>query len=262
MEYRLRRLLSEKKKLFMILFLILFPSVEILQVFYESWKVERELPYAMYATFLSGYSRGHVVQVLYLWFLPLYLLIINGEECIEEFQTGYKNVLVCKFGKRKYIRSKLQSAFLRSGCVVGIGLCLNFILVQIAYRGGRHLRYEGKYKVFDPRIMPETSLFEWSYTHPVWANIMYIAVAILFAALVGTVGTMLAIVLHDRRLVYAITFALWFVPIIFKNSFMFVFQPFCEYGLDVVLPLAFGVAGVFLLVIVGMTVWEARYIEV
>lgn len=262
MEYQLRRVLSEKKTKIMMILMLIAPSLEILQVLREHWKYGIELPYPMYATFLAAYSRGHIVQSLYLWFLPMYLLILVGEECIEDFKTGNKNILICKSGKGKYIKTKLKSSFLISTTLVGMGLLTNFILVQFVYAGGSHLRYGGYYMVYDVKLMPETLLFEWSYTNPVVSNLVYIAITMLFAGLIGMLGTMLSIVFHDRKIVYAITFALWFVPILFKNSFMLVFQPFSEYGFDTVVPLAVWIAGFYILITAVLVVWEEKYIEI
>ena len=75
-------------------------------------------------------------------------------------------------------------------------------------------------------------------------------------------GTVLSIVLHDRRLVYAITFAVWFIPILFKDSFMLVFQPFSEYGLRTIVPLAVWSAGLFIFLTVVLVIWEEKYIEI
>lgn len=262
MEYQLRRILRNKKKLFLILLLITAPSIEILQVLYEYWSYELELPYPMYAAFLSLYSRGHVVQSLYLWFLPMYLLLIAGEECIEDYKTGNKNILICRIGKTNYIKSRLISSFLVSAMIVGIGLFLNFLLVQLVYSHGSYLKFDGEYMVYDSRLMPETWLFEWSYTHPFSTNIIYIAVTMVFAGLIGMLGAMFSIVLHERRLVYALTFAVWFVPILFKNSFMLVFQPFSEYGLRTILPLAVWCAGLYIILTAVLAIWEDKFIEV
>ena len=50
--------------------------------------------------------------------------------------------------------------------------------------------------------------------------------------------------------------------ILFKNSFMLVFQPFSEYGFQVIVPLALWVAGLYTLLIVTMTMWEVKFVEI
>lgn len=262
MRYQLRRILCNKKKICMIMALLIVPSLELFQFLYEHWRYEVELPYPLYATFLSVYSRGHILQSLYLWFLPLYLLVIVGEDCIEDYQIGYKNILVCKNGKNRYIKDKLKAGFFIPFLILVCGLSLNLILVQIICHNGTYLRYGGEYMVYDSNVMPETVLFELSYTHPLITNIIYIFLIAVFSGLIGMVGTGLSIVLHDRKIVYAITFALWFVPILFKNSFMLVFQPFMEYGFHVIIPLAVWGVGLYVLVIVLSAMWEEKFVEV
>lgn len=262
MKYQLKRTLSDKKKLGILVILLLIPSLEIIQILYDHLVIGMPLPYPLYATFLSRYSRGHILQVLYLWFLPIYLLILSGEESMEDFRTGYKNILLCKSGKNRYIKDKLKSGFLLPFFIVMSGLVLNLILLQIVCHNGTYLLYGGEYMVYDSNSMPGTLLFEICYSHPLLANIAYISVASFFAGLVGMLGTIFAIVLHDRKLVYAFTFALWFIPILFKNSFMLVFQPFSEYGFRVIAPLALWVAGLYTLLIVIMTIWEVKFVEI
>lgn len=262
MLYQFRRILCDKKKICMSIAMMLLPSMEIFQILYEHWRYGAELPYPMYAAFLSLYSRGHMLQLVYLWFLPMYLLVVVGEEAIEDFQTGYKNILICKKGKKSYIRSKLKGSFLSSFNIVAIGLLLNLILIQCVCFAGTNLRYGGQYKIFDPTLMPETLLFELSYTHPLLTNVIYILITALFAGLIGMIGTMLSIILHDRKLVYSITFALWFIPILFKNSFMLVFQPFSEYGFNVIIPLILWTAGLYFILMIIMMMWEENLSEI
>lgn len=162
---------------------------------------------------------------------------------------------------KNYIKSKLKSAFLTSSGAVGIGLLINLVVVQLVYAGGTESYYGGEYMVYE-KYMPDTFLFEWSYTHPLAANLSFIGITMLFAGLIGMIGTILAIILHNRKLVYAITFALWFVPILFKNSFMLIFQPFSEYGLKTLLPLAIGIGGAYITLIIILVIVEEKYIEI
>lgn len=44
------------------------------------------------------FTRAHISNDLSV-VLPLYLLVIVGEESIVDYITGYKNILICKMGK-------------------------------------------------------------------------------------------------------------------------------------------------------------------
>lgn len=102
MRQQLNRIISDKKSIGMIIFMLVIPILDIVQIYYQDIiKINGEMgkPYPLYVTFLSCYSQGHIFQMIYLCFLPLYLLVIVGEECIVDYITGYKNILICKMGK-------------------------------------------------------------------------------------------------------------------------------------------------------------------
>lgn len=100
MRQQLNRIISDKKSIGMIIFMLVIPILDIVQIYYQDI-INGEIgkPYPLYVTFLSCYSQGHIFQMIYLWFLPLYLLVIVGEESIVDYITGYKNILICKMGK-------------------------------------------------------------------------------------------------------------------------------------------------------------------
>ena len=265
MRQQLNRIISDKKSIGMIIFMLVIPILDIVQIYYQDIiKINGEMgkPYPLYVTFLSCYSQGHIFQMIYLWFLPLYLLVIVGEESIVDYITGYKNILICKMGKNKYILQKMKSAFIVSFAIVFVGLGLNLILSQIVFNGGTRTRFDAEPLKYDSFVMAETFLFEISYTHPLTTNIVYILITAIFAGVLGMMGAALAISIHERKMVYALTFAIWFIPILFKNSSMHIFQPFMEYGFNVVVPVAIWCIVLYILVIITAIIWEKKIVEV
>ncbi len=259
MKLQLERLIHDKTKVALIMCLLILPSIDVFIVILQS--VEG-LPYPLYATFLSGYSRGHILQSLYLWFVPLYFLLIAGDSCIEDYQTGYVNVLTAKEGRMKYVKSQLLTGFCFPFVVMMSGLILNLLIVCIVCRNGTYLQYEGEYAVYNAVNMPETFLFEISYMHPLLTNIIYMFVASFFGGLMGMVGTILAVVLHERKIAYSITFAFWLFPLMMRNSSMLLFQPFAEYGLDVLFPLFVWMTALYIVVVIEVEVWEVKLREI
>lgn len=114
---------------------------------------------------------------------------------------------------------------------------------------------------YDSFVMVETFLFEISYTHPLTTNIVYILITAIFAGVLGMMGAALAISIHERKMVYALTFAIWFIPILFKNSSMHIFQPFMEYGFNVVVPVAIWCIVLYILVIITAIIWEKKLLK-
>lgn len=147
MRQQLNRIISDKKSIGMIIFMLVIPILDIVQIYYQDiikFNGEMGKPYPLYVTFLSCYSQGHIFQMIYLCFLPLYLLVIVGEECIVDYITGYKNILICKMGKNKYILQKMKSAFIVSFTIVFVGLGLNLILSQIVFNGGTNTPFDAE----------------------------------------------------------------------------------------------------------------------
>ena len=277
MRQQLNRIISDKKSIGMIIFMLVIPILDIVQIYYQDIIIcngEMGNPYPLYVTFLSCYSQGHIFQMIYLWFLPLYLLVIVGEESIVDYITGYKNILICKMGKNKYILQN-QTISIRNrwlqwcawknlfGIVwVYSRLGLNLILSQIVFNGGTKTRFDSEPLKYNSFVMIKTFLFEISYTHPLTTNIVYILITAIFAGVLGMMGAALAISIHERKMVYALTFAIWFIPILFKNSSMHIFQPFMEYDFNVIVPMAIWCIVLYILVIITAIIWEKKIVEV
>lgn len=265
MKIQLQKILHDKGKLLLAILLLLFPAIEALQIMYQVYIYGDSMPYPLYATFLSCYTRGHILHKLYFWFLPLYFLILVGDECIEDYDTGYKNIMIVKMGKRKYMKVRLLSSFLLPFFIVMCSLLLNLAAVCIIFRNGTYIKLseEGaKPGIYDVVSMPEALQFKLSYTHPLIANLIFMLIAAFLAGLISMAGASFAIAVHDRKIVYAVTFALWFVPVLMKNSSMLVLQPFSEYDFDVLAPIFLWMMGVYLSAVFLSAVWEAKINEI
>lgn len=255
MENQLIRIFSDKSKAGLSIVLILLPSIEIFQYLWYEKKFGMELPESMYATFLSAATIGHVLQILLLWFLPLYLLILTGVDSIDDYRLGYRWILTAKMGKKAYLGNKLKFSFFTAFLLLFLGLMLNFFLSLIVFRSGT-------YMPFDRGNMPDSYLFQISYAHPGAANLIFILVVSFLAGLISSVGTMLSIVLHDKKIVFPVTFALWFGLILPKNSLMLVMQPFAEYDFDTLVPIFLWTVGLYLIILLLLYIWEVKIAEI
>lgn len=265
MKIQLQRILHDKGKIILAILLLLFPAIEALQILYQTCVYGDSTPYPLYATFLSCYTRGHILHKLYFWFLPLYFLLLVGDECIEDHATGYKNVMIAKMGKKKYIKIKLLSSFSLSFFIVVCGLLLNLTVVCIAFRNGKFIKLgeeNAKPGIYDAVNMPDALQFKLSYMHPFIANLAFMLITAFLAGLISMVGASLAMAVHDRKIVYAVVFAFWFVPVLMRNSSMLVLQPFSEYDFDVLIPIFLWMTGVYLSVSFLSVVWEAKINEI
>lgn len=232
------------------IFILLIPTLEIVQIFLQTGSV----PDPNFATFLAGISRGHVFQIILLWFLPLYFLLIISEDSIEDYKTGYFNILISKVGKKAYYKEKIISSFIVSFITMFISLLINLLLVNLIFSSGAYYPQQGL-------VLENNLLFTFSMEYPLIANFIFIIIACILAGFSGIIGASLSLFFKDKRYVYTATFFVWFVLVIKKNSLMYLFQPFAEYDIDVLLPILIVSILVFILISVSIYIYEVYFSE-
>ena len=160
-----------------------------------------------------------------------------------------------RIGKEKYSVMRICEGFLVPFFIVLLGLLLNMVFVMIVCRGGTAT-------AFNKDTMPDTLLFKISYEHPMITNIIYALFTALYAGIIGISATVMSFVIYDRRVIYGINFVVWFIPLMFKNSILLLFQPFIEYGFAVIIPLFLWSLGVYLMIIMFFWMGEKIFVEV
>lgn len=247
------RLLKNNKNIVIIVFLLLLPSIEIIQIQFEM-KQSGIVPNPNFAFFLSGFSRGHALQILLLWILPIYYLILISENVIQDYQTGYRNILISKMGCKKYFLNKMFFSFIVSFLVMLFSLILNLIIVHIIFKGGIYSKFEGV------EIL-NNKLFTFCMQNPLLANIFYSIVASIMAGLAGLMGCAFSIFFLDKKYAYPATFIVWIMLVIRDRSIMLIFQPFIEYNLKFLCPIF--ITTVLIISIISLTIYlyEVYYAE-
>lgn len=185
-----------------------------------------------YMTFLAIGSGSKFFQMVVLWFLPLMLMLVFCDEFAEDFTTGYKNVLITKIGKGKYIVKSILKTFLFSFLMFLSMLLLNWLFTDIAMDGATAT-------VFDD-VLPyyrDRTWFVYSFYHPKLINLCYIIATSLIAGVVGGSCAALFIAFHNRKIVYPVGFLPWFIAFNMKKSITMALQPFTEYSLRSLLPI-------------------------
>lgn len=233
-------------KLFM-LFLLLLPSVEIAFHIYPIVTFGAPVPNPYSAFFLAATTRGHIIQAIYLWLLPLYFLIFASGDTVQDYKTGYSSILISKIGKRKYFREKIFVSFWVPFFIMFFSLILNLILCHVLFKGGTYSPTEGL-------EIPKNILFTASIQHPFLADLGFLLVTSLFAGLSGIIGASFSFLFKKNEYVYPSAFLLWFLLVLKKDSLMLLFQPFAEYDFKVLIP-------IFLIaVVIFILLWVISYI--
>ena len=223
----LKRILSNPIKVFILLLLLIFPSMEVFQLMQQLDGLE--LTRSIYTLFfLSGAGRGHLFQVIYLWLLPLYLLIVVGDDsCIDE-KIGYKYTLMSRVGKNKYLREKWRTSFGIAGVVMFVSLLCNVILVCLVF----NTRCSDKYLIDN---MQGTTLESIYIKYPLLSYFAFMLIASIISGLLGLLGAVVSTTFRNKKYSYAIVFLMWLIFIVMDDSIMLVLQPYIEYPLDILI---------------------------
>ncbi|HAA8153708.1 TPA_asm: hypothetical protein GHO66_14655, partial [Listeria monocytogenes] len=88
-------LINNKTTQGMFILILLIPCIEIVQL-YIMLKPDAVNIHPAFAFFLAGSSRGHITQILLLWFLPVLSLLLGADSSIQEYQTGVRNIIINK----------------------------------------------------------------------------------------------------------------------------------------------------------------------
>ncbi|WP_047980203.1 DUF2705 family protein [Ornithinibacillus contaminans] len=243
-----------KNKLSRIIFFIilLIPCIEIVQLLLMKFTQGTEFNPA-FAFYLAGSSRGHVAQILLLWFLPLFLLLLCSDDAIQDYKTGYKNILISKTGRKKYYLTKLLSSFLVSFFTMLITLSINFILVNLLFWNGTYT------KGLTEIVLANNLLFNLSIEHPYLTDLFFTLLVCTLAGFAGVVGSSFSQFFNDKKYTYTATFFVWFLLVLKEKSLMFLFQPFAEYGFEVLMPILFLTLSVFIIIPLGVYIYEVKY---
>lgn len=177
------------------------------------------------AALLSGSSVGHLAQMLLIWILPLYLLLLYSGSVITEKNSGYLNIMYTKVGKKRYVKTKLLSAFLIGSCTLFFSLLLNFALSCILFSQGTS--FSGLEEIVD--YMPP--FFGFSIEHPYIVYIFYILSTSICAGIICMFSASAAFILKSNWALFPVVFFLWILLVINPYSITYIMQPFIEFGL-------------------------------
>lgn len=202
-----------------------------------------------YASFLSGTTRGHMPQMLLLWLLPLFLLLICGDAYVREHKQGYHYLTETRTKKQDIFRSKIIAAFVTGFAVMLGSLLLNHLLAQLIFRNG--ISFHGA-----ELYLEETAgLLGWSIQNPVLAYLIYIIVVSLLSGCCAAACVSLSFCLKSYKTLYSVCMIFWLLQILSPYSLTYVMQPFIEYGLEWIIP-AVGIFAVLVGVSLVVGYWS------
>lgn len=252
LKYLILRLWNDPIKKGVFLVILFYPLLEVLVYIQDVFR--GGIVYMPDFTFFltcNTVGMGHVFQSLLLWFMPIYCLILTADDCIEDYKTGYRNILILKCGKKRYVRWHMIKSFICSFVMVLVALLLNLLVVHLVFRGGIASTYGDEDYV--------SAFYQWEIVHPFLTNLLFTFVTAFFCGLISMVGTISAIMIKNKKLVYGVTILLWFMFFLHRESLMLLFQPHSEYVLDTLVPIGLRVLIVYGLYIIAGYCREIYY---
>lgn len=225
----LMRMVKNRISIITFIVMLLIPTWDAFLIYIEFKRVGGDLLHPAHAFFLSGSSIGHIPQYILLWFLPLFLLLLGTEDALQDFETGYANILMGKVGKKYYYIEKMLFSFFIGFVAMALSLFLNFLLVSILF-------WNGTYTKGLSDVAFNDGFTDFVMQNPYAGLALFSMIASLLAGFAGLIGASSSLFFKDRKYAYASAFFLWFIFILQDNSSMYVFQPFSEYGLKEIVP--------------------------
>lgn len=183
------------------------------------------------------------------------IFLQQNRDTVQDYKTGYNNILISKVGKHKYFREKIYVSFWVPFLIMFFSLIINLILCYVLFNGGTYSPSQGL-------EMPENILFTASIKHPLLTNLVFLLVTSLFSGFSGIVGVSFSFLFKKNEYVYPSVFMLWFLLASRDDSLLFLLQPFAEYDYDVLIPIFLLCIALFVLLWVISYIVEVRYREV
>lgn len=199
-------------------------------------------------SFLSGISEGHIAQMLLIWFLPIYSMLIVGDSYIREFGCGYNNIIFTIEDRKNIVKGKIIVSFFVMFIVSLVSMMVNFCISQIVFLNGNNmLGLEGLGVV--------NGFVRKCLQHPNIAYVMYILMYSIIAGGCGILCSCVSFIIPDNRIAYPVVFFAWILQIISPYSLTYLTQPFIEYGPEYFLP------ALLIFVVIIAVAWNIAYIS-
>lgn len=184
-----------------------------------------------YAAFLSGSSEGHIAQMLLVWLLPFYLLILYGDSYMKEREIGYHSIIKTRKSPKTVYICKLLTGFISGFSVIWFSMIINYVLCLFTFFNGRSF---GGIEEFLEQL--PAGLISFSIQSPIMTYIVYIFVFSVISGFYCMTCVALSFCIKSQKILYSICFAVWFLQIISPYSITYAIQPFIEYGMREIVP--------------------------
>lgn len=183
-----------------------------------------------YMSLLSG--QGSIAcYAMYVWLLPIILLVLYSGNNISEKNDGIRTVSLIKVGKNAYFFSKLSVSFVISIIYTSIPLLLNFVIDCIFLHS--NTSFLGIEDMGEKNI---GSFLFWCIKHPFLSWALYFIIAELVFGLLGILCQSISLIIPDLKSTFLLCFSIWISFFCFSINIPKIIQPYTEYSLMNAIP--------------------------
>lgn len=176
-----------------------------------------------YLSLLSGQS-GLVFYALFIWILPIPLMILYCDKYVNERKRNITNIYLTKATRSKVFFSKISVSFLLPGIYCGIPLLVNLLIsILFAHNGTSFFGLESI------EIDDFGRFLYFGVHHPYIMWFGYFAVALIVFGLLGIMCQCVAMIIKENKIATIVSFAIWMSLFCSKYNITMMIQPYTEY---------------------------------
>ncbi len=172
---------------------------------------------------LSGQA-GLICYALFVWILPITLMILYGDKTISEKKKGILRIYLSSCGRKKLFLSKMCVSFFLSIIYCGIPLLVNLLISIVFHNNSTSFFGMEKFKFEDIGWFWYNSIH-----HPYIAWFVYFFSAMFVFGLLGVLCQSVSMIVNDNKTAYITSFAIWITLFCSKYNITMIIQPYTEY---------------------------------
>lgn len=226
------RIKASVRAKWIILIMMLIPMISLLEGIYWEYiiyfiggavPVRSNMAHPCMRAFLSGMSNSQISQMLLIWLLPVFLLIVYDDEYLIDKNNNCFHLILSRCDKKQVYFTRLTTSFFVGFILVLITVATNFILSVLLFHGGQSFFGLESNAVIGKELQ-----------HP---YLFYIVKTLLFSLISGILSVFcqaISYIVKNLKFTYFICSFFWIIMILSPYSITYCIQPFIEYGIKYV----------------------------
>lgn len=233
----LLRIKSSTRSKMVILLVMMIPMINLLEGIYweyliyfpfESMPNRESMVHPCFHAFLSGVSDSQISQMLLIWLLPIYHLLVYSDEYLIDRNNNCFNLIRTRCNIKRILIMRFAISFFEGFFLVFISIMINFLLCFFLFYGGENFMGLESYS--------QNSGINMGINHPYYTYIAKVLMASLISGVLSMFCQSMTYIVKNIKYVYFSCSFFWIIQIISPYSITYCIQPYIEYGLNYRIP--------------------------